>query len=336
MESRGIAVVIKGGRYGVINSTGALIIPTEYQNISLQNSQIICVTGSKRDDTEWHNTTYICNIFDYKGGLIAEGRELTIGSDTSQYHNWDTSWFTAKVTLKDTHDSEWKKNIFVDGKLIGTALGGFHSLTKDYCWFKSENDERMHVLSRRCELATLNFQSYDIDIIYGNIIMAESISTGNRCVIDLDKRSIVSKDKFRDMYPISDDLIAVQYVDNTFGYVDKNFNPVISQRYNRAYSFTCGTAAVNNGGVGYLIDKQGKQISATYDDIAPLAGHAGLYKVMKAGKCGIIDANDDVVIEIKYTPKRSTHYTADRLSPVQSIGGEIEWDGGVKTLIFNE
>jgi hypothetical protein len=107
--------------------------------------------------------------------------------------------------------------------------------------------------------------------------MAESISTGNRCVIDLDKQSIISKDKFREMYPISDDLILVQYVDNYFGFVNRSLSAAISERFDRAYSFSCGTAAVIKGGVGYLIDTSGKQVSANYDDIAPLAGHRGLY-----------------------------------------------------------
>lgn len=335
LTRRGVAVVIKDGKYGVINSTGALIIPTEYESISMLDSEIICVTERRSEGGQWQNATFVCNVFDYKGDTVAEGREYKVGTGSAQYHNWDVTWFSANVSLKDTHN-EWEKSIYVDGKFIGTAMGGFHSLTPNYRWFKTSNDDRMHVLSRKGEVTTLTFQSYDIEIIYGNVIMAESISTGNRCVIDLDKRSIISKDKFREMYPISDDMILVQYTDNTFGYVDRNFAAKSSERYSRAYSYSCATAAVIKGGVGYLIDKQGKQISSTYDDIAPLAGHNGLYKVVKNGKCGIIDANDDIVIAIEHQPKSTNHYTSDKLSSVQSHGGVIEWDGGVKTLIFNE
>lgn len=335
IASRGVAVVIKDGKYGVINSSGTLIIPAEYQGIALLDGHVVCVVNSSTSSGEWQNTIYTCNVYDYAGTKIAEGREFKVGDSATQTHNWDVTWFTANVSIKDTHN-EWEKSIYADGKFIGTAIGGFHNLTSDYRWFKAENDERMHVLSRSGEVTTLTFQSYGIKVIFGNVIMAESISTGNRCVIDLDRRSIVSKDKFRDMYPMSEDVIAVQYVDNSFGYVDRNFSPVIAERYNRAYSFSCGTAAVSKGGVGYLIDKQGKQISSTYEDIAPLAGHSGLYKVVKDGKCGIIDANDDIVVEIKHHPKRGTHYTADKLSSVQSHAGVIEWDGGVKTLIFGE
>ena len=335
LAQRGAAVVIKDGKYGVINSSGALIIPTVYENISLLDGEIICVMERRSDGGQWQNATFVCDVFDYKGGQLAKGREYKVGSGSAQYHNWDVTWFSANVSLKDTHN-EWEKSIYVDGKFIGTAMGGFHSLTPDYRWFKTSNDDRMHVLSRKGEVTTLTFQSYDIEVIFGNVIMAESISTGNRCVIDLDKRSIISKDRFREMYPMSDDIILVQYTDNSFGYVDRHFTAKSTERYSRAYSYSCATAAVIKGGVGYLIDKQGKQVSSTYDDIAPLAGHSGLYKVVKDGKCGIIDANDDIVIAIEHQPKSTNHYTSDKLSSVQSLGGVIEWSGGVKTLIFKD
>ena len=166
--------------------------------------------------------------------------------------------------------------------------------------------------------------------------MAESISTGNRCVIDLDRQSIISKDKFRDMYPICDDMILVQYVDNSFGYVNRSLSAAISERYDRAFSFSCGTAAVIKGGVGYLIDTSGKQVSKNYDDIAPLIGHKGLYKVSKDGKCGIIDSNDDIVVAIEYQPLQSGRYSSDKLTSIHSVAGVIEWANGVKTLIFGK
>ena len=334
LKSRGLAVVIKDGKYGAINSRGEEIIPAIYKDISFLNTEVACVVESQNGTgSEWQKITYICATYDYNGKKLEDGRRYSTGSGVADYNNWDVSWFTTNISIKDTYN-EWEKSIYVNGKFIGTAYGGFHTLTSSYRWFQAKDDEKINVIARNGNVVTLNFRSYDIEIIYDNIIMAESISTGNRCVIDLDKQSIISKDKFREMYPMSDDMILVQYVDNYFGFVNRNLSSAISERYDRAYSFNCGTAAVIKGGVGYLIDTSGKQVSASYDDIAPLAGHRGLYKVSKDGKCGIIDANDDIVVEIEYQPLRTGHYSGDRLSSIHSIAGVIEWANSVKTSIF--
>ena len=336
LKNRGLAIVVKDGKYGAINSRGEEVIPTIYKDVAFLNNEVACVVESQSGSgSEWQKTTYICTTYDYNGTKLEDERRYSTGSGIADYNNWDTTWFNTNVSIKDTH-SEWEKSIYVNGKFIGSAYGGFHTLTANYRWFQAKDDEKINVIARNGNVVTLNFRSYDIEIIYDNVIMAESISTGNRCVIDLDRQSIISKDKFREMYPICDEMILVQYVDNSFGFVNRNLSAAISERYDRAFSFSCGTAAVIKGGVGYLIDTSGKQVSKSYDDIAPLAGHKGLYKVSKDGKCGIIDANDDVVIEIEYQPLQSGRYSGDRLTSIHSVAGVIEWANGVKTLIFSK
>ena len=334
LSDRGLAIVIKDGKYGAINSRGDVVIPTQYKDIAFLNSEVACVVSTESGNGgQWQNTTYVCTTYDYKGTKLEDERRYEIGYGIATFNNWDTTWFNTNVNIKDSLD-EWEKSIYVNGKYIGTAYGGFHTLTPNYRWFQAKNDEKINVIARNGTVVTLNFRSYDIEIIFDNVIMAESISSGNRCVIDLDKQSIISKDKFRQMYPMSNNMILVQYVDNSFGFVNRSLSAAITDRYDRAYSFSCGTAAVIKGGVGYLINSEGKQVSATYDDIAPLAGHKGLYKVSKNGKCGIIDGNDDIIVAIEHEPAKTGHYTNDKLSSIHSIAGVIEWANGVKTTIF--
>ncbi len=328
---RGVAMVAKDNKLGIINSRGELIIPTTYSDIAFLDNEIMCVVTQSSDSEQ--RTNYLCDIYDYKGTKIAEGRNYKVGPGVADYNNWDTSWFNRAVSIRDL-DDVWEKNIYVDSKFIGTAYGGFHHLTPHYRWFQTRNDDKINVISRSGNVVTYNFHSYDIVVVHNNIIMAESISSGNRCIIDLDKQSIISKDKFRDIWAMSDNMILVQYLDNSFGYVDHNLTPKFKERYDRAYSFSCGTAAVIKGSMGYLIDREGKKISQSYDDIAPLAGYKGLYKVMKDGKCGIIDANDDIVINIEYQPIKQSYYSYDKLSTIHCIDGVIEWANGIKTLIF--
>ena len=88
--------------------------------------------------------------------------------------------------------------------------------------------------------------------------------------------------------------------------------------------------------MAYLINKEGKQVSTIYDDIAPLAGCNGLYKVMINGKCGIIDANNDIIVEITHEPIKQNIYTSDKLSSIVCNNGVIEWGDGSKSLIFSK
>ena len=330
---RGMAMVSLEGKLGVINGSGQLIIPTQYSDIAFLDNEIICVTPTDNPDEQ--KNTLQCTVYDYKGTKTADAKSYSTAPGATTANSWDTTWFTANVSIKDTSD-EWEKSIYIDGKFVGSAYGGLHYITPHYRWFQAENDEKINVISRTGNVTTLNFLSYDIEVIYNNIIMAESIATGNRCVIDLDKQSIVSKDKFRDMWAMSEEVILVQYLDNSFGFVNAEFNPTINQRYDRAYSFSCGTAAVIKGSQAYLIDKSGKQISTIYDDIAPLAGHKGLYKVMQGGKCGIIDANNDTIVEITHEPIKQSHYTSDKLSSIVCNNGVVEWGDGTKSLIFSK
>lgn len=332
LTSRGLAMVVKDGKMGAINERGEEVIPVEYKDIAFLDNEVLCVISS---NSSTQGGSYVCTTYDYKGTKLAENVSYSIGGGLAAFSNWDVTWFNVPVSIKDSQD-EWEKNIYVDGSFIGSAYGGLHALTPHYRWFQAQNDEKINVISRSGKVVTLNFHSYDIEVIYNNIVMAESISSGNRCVIDLDSQSIISKDKFRDMWAMSDGVILVQYVDNSFGYVDKSFNPTIKQRYDRAYSFSCGSAAVILGSQGYLIDKSGKQISSTYDDIAPLGGYKGLYKVMRDGKCGVIDGNDDIIIEIEHQPIVQSHYSSDKLQSVNCTNGTIEWADGTKSTLFSK
>lgn len=337
LTSRGLAVVAKDGKFGVINGKGVEVIPTNYADVAFLDSVVACVINRENGTgNEWQKVTYTCTTYDYTGKRLEDEHIYVTGAGVAANNNWDTTWFSTNVSIKDTYD-EWEKSIYVNGKYVGVAYGGFHTLTPNYRWYQTQGDEKVNVIARNGSVFSLNFRYYDIEIIYGNVIMAESISSGNRCVIDLDKQSIISQGKFRNMYPMADEeIILVQYNDNYYGFVGRNLSPLFNERYDRAYSFNCGTAAVIKGGIGYLINVNGKQVSKSYDDIAPLAGHRGLYKVAKDGKCGIIDANDGIVIAIEQQPLRQGHYGGDSIVSVQSIAGVIEWADGVKTPIFSK
>ena len=132
---------------------------------------------------------------------------------------------------------------------------------------------------------------------------------------------------------MSDDRMLVKNNDSTYTFLDKRLSPAISHRFNKAHSFCNGSAAVYNGNFWYLINKQGEQISANYEDLAPLREYSGLYVVMNEGKYGIIDAFDNVVVELKYELPNNGWQLPIYLQ--SHNGGIVEWKDGKKTQLYN-
>ncbi|MBQ5738595.1 MAG: WG repeat-containing protein [Alistipes sp.] len=325
-----IAVVSIDGKYGVINSSGQESISPQYHNIALLDNEIVCVCpGSAPEGVD-----YVCDIYNYNGLILEQNVHII----AENYFNWDAKWFEGYrgAEFKDDYDP-WVKELYFGSEYQCSISGGLHFLTPNYRWFKMDEDSRLYYIARNGVLESIPYQSYDIRIIYDDVILAYHGTYDERHAIDLSSgRRVDNTRQFRDMYPISEELIRVQFSsDNKYGFVAKSMNVMINARYDDAYDFSCGTAAVMLNGKGYLIDKRGNIASDEYDKIAPIEGCKGLYAVMRDGKCGIINSCNDIVVEIKYMPKRSTSsYRGDDLHGIVCKAGVVEWDGGEKTPIY--
>ncbi len=330
---RGMAIVSLNGKQGIINTKGEYILEPKYKQIALWSSGIAAIKSIKyHTDDEWEWSEHIYTLYDYDGNLKLDNQKIEHGSDVTPYPDWETSWFSCDAKFVDTADN-YTKTLYIDGKMYGNVMGGIYPFNDNYKLFSCVGSDKTHIINKVGEVLAVNIILQETSCLFDNIIGTKSFSWKSM-IISLDARKTLSYDEYQEVYDMSDDRMLVKNNDSTYTFLDKTLSPAISHCFNKAHSFCNGSAAVYNGNFWYLINKQGEQISANYEDLAPLMEYSGLYVVMNEGKYGIIDAFDNVVVELKYELPNNGWQLPIYLQ--SHNGGIVEWKGGIKTQLFNK
>ena len=158
------------------------------------------------------------------------------------------------------------------------------------------------------------------------------------------ERLIASLDKFKYFGPLFNDVFTAQKANGKYSYYDRDFDQIIDMEFDYASSFNGDVAAVKVGNKWRLIDKEGKVLTADFDEIvldekeiayrndraiakkgdkyflidsngnqiggtyedAKLFGTGGDYAAVKInGKWGFVDKDGNLVIDAKYTDVRT-------------------------------
>ena len=330
---RGMAIVSLNCTQGVINARGEYLLEPKYQQVGFWSEGIVAMKSIKYyDNEEWEWAEYTYDLFDYDGNLVMSNQKIEHGSDVALYANWDTSWFTGDVHFKDSLIDVSVKELYINGKMYGNVMGGLVPFNDNYKLFNCFGDGQTHIINRVGEVLALNIILQDTSCLFGNVVGTKTQAWKN-VIIDLDSREILSYNEYSEIYPMSDELILVKHHDSTYTFLNKNLSPVFSRRYTFAHSFYHGSAAVCYNSRWYLINKAGEQISALYEDLAPLRSYQGLYVVMNNDKYGIIDSYGNVVVDIEYELPNNGWQLPIHLQ--SHNGGIVEWRGGIKTQLFN-
>ena len=329
---RGMAVVSLNGKQGIINTRGEYILEPKYKQVALWSDGIAAIKSIKyHTDDVWEWSEYTYALYDYNGSLKLDNQKIEHGSDVASYPNWDTSWFSCDAKFVDTSDV-YIKTLYINGKIYGNVMGGFYHFNDNYKLFNCMGDDQTHIINKVGEVLALPIILQDTSCLFDNVI-GTKVSSWKSTIINLDTRKILSFDEYKEIYVMSDDRILVKNNDSTYTFLDKALSPAISRRFNKAHSFCNGSAAVYNGNFWYLINTQGEQISANYEDLAPLVEYSGLYTVMNEDKYGIIDAFGNIVVELKYELPNNGWQLPIYLQ--SHNGGIVEWKDGKKTQLYN-
>ena len=329
---RGMAIVSLNGKQGIINTKGEYILEPKYKQVALWSTGIAAIKSIKyHTDDVWEWSEHIYALYDYDGNLKLDNQKIEHGSDVTPYPDWDTSWFSCDAKFVDTAD-DYIKTLYIDGKMYGNVMGGIYPFNDNYKLLNCVGDDQTHIINKVGEVLALNIILQDTSCLFDNVI-GSKVSSWKNTIIDLDTRKILSYNEYQEIYDMSDDRMLVKNQDSTYTFLDKTLSPAILGRFNKAHRFCNGSAAVYNGNFWYLINKQGEQISANYEDLAPLMEYSGLYVVMNEGKYGIIDAFDNVVVELKYELPNNGWQLPIYLQ--SHNGGIVEWKDGKKTQLYN-
>ena len=330
---RGLAIVSLNGNQAVINANGEYLIEPKHKQVAFWSEGIAVIKSKKyHDDGEWEWSEHTYDLYDYDGNLVMSNQKIEHGSDVALYANWDTSWFTGDVHFKDSLIDVSVKELYINGKMYGNVMGGLVPFNDNYKLFNCFGDGQTHIINRVGEVLALNIILQDTSCLFGNVV-GTKVPSWKNVIIDLDTREILSYNEYKEIDVMRDERILVKLNDYTYAFLDSTLSLAIPYHFSKAHRFCYGSAAVCGNNCWYLINKQGEQISATYEDLAPLVDYNGLYVVMNDGKYGIIDAFGNVVVAIQYELPNDGWQMPIYLQSHNA--GIVKWNGGIETQLFN-
>lgn len=333
-RDRNLAIASLDGKWGVLKPNGEWLLKPEYLGVAFLDKEIVCAKSIDYGTEESESMRYVCSSFDYEGAT--KSANLTFYDDPGipMFKSFDTKWFESEIIIEANSDG-WTNSIYdANGVLISSTMSSLSQLTPDYKSFTSD-DGVVYAINRKGQYQWFKFRSYTLRNIKDNILFGIS-NEGKYALIDLDGGKIYYQE-YKAMEPMSYGRIAVKYNDDSWGYLDSEFNPVV-KGYKYASSYSCGAAVVFVDGGWHLIDTAGKSIGRSYDALWPLKDFPGLFCAGLEDKFGIIDSYGDVVVPLEYIPTNVSHNVLEGFTEnsVSIYDGIARWGNGINTPLFTK
>jgi predicted alpha/beta superfamily hydrolase len=263
-----VIVVSKNSLYGLYDSTGTMLLPTEYQQISEPYGDLVLV---KKEDkygfSDRKGNPVAPTKYDYLwypvNGICFYQQELKYGYIDS----------TGRELTQAVYDNIW------------AFINGFAQVQKD---------TKMGILNRQGEEIVAPVYDYAHTFSEGRVI----IGTQGKYGFCNGSGEIVIPLEYQGAWPFSEGLAKV-YKDGKWGFIDTLGQVVIPFQYEEVNSFSDGLAGFRqNGEWGYL-DKQGNvAIPPSFESIKDFS--EGLAVCRYQGKYGVIDPNGGYVLPARY------------------------------------
>ena len=333
-RDRNLAIASLDGKWGVLKPNGEWLIKPEYLSAAFLDKEIVCAKSIEWGNSESESMKYACSSFDYEGATKSNDLNFYDDPGIPMFKSFDTKWFEADILIEPNSDG-WTYCIYdANGVLISSTMSSLAQLTPDYKSFTSD-DGVVYAINRKGQYQWFKFRSYTLRNIKDNILYGIS-TDGKYALVDLDANKIYYQN-YKAMEPMSYGRIAVKYDDNSWGYLDSEFNPIV-KGYKYASSYSCGAAVVFVDGAWHLIDTAGKSIGRSYDALWPLSDFPGLFCAGLEEKFGIIDSYGDVVVPLEYIPTNVAHNVLEGFTEysVSIYDGVAHWGNGINTPLFTK
>jgi WG containing repeat len=302
----GKAIIGQGGKYGMINSHGKILIKPEYGAILLDDGHILgCLqsdhwvlldslgnrkTSKSYDAIERFNGTYFpVKNKQYFGAIDANGKEV----------------------ISCVYDSILQ---YKEGKLVVKFHGEYGVIDQAENWIVPPSSHKQFLISSDRFLQQKEsiryLKSFDGEVIYftdnplkvNGDFLEETISTGATWRIDLDgrivNRQMPPAEAFEKILSESEGLRGIKK-DGRFGFVDDQGRLRIANRYEGIKPFQEGLAAIRIlGKWGFLDHDEKLVIQPVHDEVTSF--HNGVAVVMQKGLSGLINQKGEVILPIRY------------------------------------
>ena len=290
--------VYTDGKWGVINTSGDIVITPEYDEYIVvpDSSQAIFICTT---DVDYENGTYSTKAINEKNEQL-----FTDYEQVEAIENYDSSnnlWYASGI-LKVSKDGKWgvidtKGNVIIDCTYDNiTALKGVENS------LLTEVDGKYGVVDYvGSVIIENNYESIEpLADTYENGYIVEN-ADGNYGVITYTKTAAVAEefDDIKNVYGNGKYYVVKE--GNNWEVIDTDANKYLEGEYDDIVDINGENAIVSNDNkYGVVAISDGKNIiDMNYDSITYASGDK--YIVSSDSKYGVIDANGNVLLEPSYT-----------------------------------
>lgn len=292
-HNRSVAIVKLEDKWGAINGSGEVVVPHQYDMVTLIDNQICAVAITSKeyyDDDMGDAVGYYSDIYDLKGNLLKK--------NTLTYF-----WLGFQQEYREFEKS--------NGEIVGSYL------TPKYGIFYDDDGAKI-LIDRDGKKRYISWNGDEG--VTDNIVVVELEVNGSkrRYFADIDANATIKSCPYQRVYPMSCGL-AMVYDGNGYGFIDKNLELVIPCKFNvgqLATRFNCGVMLTEDG----VINTKGEYVSlgeGTIMDIHNGGGLSynlpGLFVVSNDKTHSVVDAMGTVLVQIEdeFAPTVEGNYVID-------------------------
>lgn len=263
IQSNDLAVVDDYGKYGIINSSGQLVLPLQYSKETLVVYKNIQPNGTYYQNGQW-------KAFSFDGNTIRKWK-------------YDNIIVQGEYMWPVKYNNKWGYVDATGREVVGASFDSVGIFSGGIAWVANNGKKGVIGINGRLVLPV----DYDQVLVDGTGNFY--VSANGKCGM-LDKQgSEIIPVKYSSLLPFQEDLAAV-LLNNKWGFVNQSGKLVITPQYDGAASFSDGVAAVAvNKKVGF-INKEGKMVIQPQFDGVVEPFYKGKAIVVLAGKEIYIDA----------------------------------------------
>jgi hypothetical protein len=231
--SNDLAVVDEYGKYGIINSSGQLVLPLQYSKETLVLYKNIQPNGTYYQNGQW-------KAFSFDGNGIRKWK-------------YDNIIVQGEYMWPFKYNNKWGYVDATGREVVGASFDSVGIFSGGITWVA--NNGKKGVIGKNGRLV--------LPVDYDQVLVDGTgnfyVSANGRCgMLDKQGNEIIPV-KYNSVLPFQEDLAAV-LLDKKWGFVNQAGKLVITPQFDGAASFSDGVAAVAvNNKIGF-IDKTGKLI----------------------------------------------------------------------------
>lgn len=299
----------KADNFGVIDDNGNVVIPALYEAINVcENSVFICFSNDKVGVLNSENHIIIPLEYDYiqyidgdifevckneKWGAVNKDNKIVI---PLYYSNIKICTDGNSIVAKDNKYGllDNKGKIILDLQYDG--LGGFKNIaySEDMIVFRADNKYGYLDKNGKIVIAPIYSNAYEFE--HGQAIVSKDGGVG---IIDVNGNFIIEPDKYSNIFRYCNIYYAWKKDSRHKCILSLNGDILFDNMLGDFLLVKNGTIIVSENKKYGLIDTDGKIIiPIIYDGITEM-GDNGLISVLKSGKWGIVNKNNDVVVDFK-------------------------------------